>query len=757
MSDTIKIALIGLGQIARHHLAGIQSNEALELVAICDKNEERMVQWAKHNHLNHANQYTQLSDMLAHEDAQYIVIATPPDTHSQIIKEVIKYKRIPLVEKPIVPAHETYRTFSSKKSAEIAPYVIYHWQYAEEIRYLKQQIKAGEEIRRIYIDICDPYLTKNGIKNAIKKEHISKGDAWTDSGANALSYVAMLLDNDLSQASDIHIQHLYYVKNKPVDSICRFQIGQIKVFIHVNWGFLHKKTSRIVTNRATYAVNHTQQRVTHWHGFVFPTWHTCGNKKNRLNEHYINFYRSYEWGNEPSNERLAQSLHTIFHTPAHSVWKEYSVKRSLRHRAWMGHISTLLPFAISIALLALFFGYIYSANWDELSFFNEGWGDAKHNFSMMDFWVNALSALVGVIGTYLLYCLMVWLQHWFEDDMKVEYHDEVLREQYGNSYWQEAILNGTPFGVYYNPLFFDDKEVVIDDDPSLENKFKLDNFIRFQYFNIRSAHADDAFKNEPTIRLKGVETTDNQVVLHTHRANYLAHMLTNRAIDYKMNGMASLRKLFEYEPTLTPLEHSIFANHIGINALIRIGKGEEQYILLPQRGHKATISKHMITASVATRLKTQDYSKPLDPHCIQTLSNDVILSAMAINPDEWAALTQDKKIDIHTQLIGGGRDIYEAGKPTIFYLVSIPDLSIEEYKGLSFYHKAHFDEMKRIFAVRAGQLTLRDNKIHFKESFVKESRRCTLSHRTHIIKPEKNMLSLLWHYTRVNKPNKKNA
>lgn len=753
-TNKMRIALVGLGQIARHHIAGIQAAENLELVAVCDTDPSKQQEdWVKQLHVR---TYSDIDTLLKEEaDVAYIVVATSTDSHKPLIKRIVEAGRTPIVEKPIVAANDTIDDLDLDKVV-----VMYHWQYAAETLALKEMLK-GEKIQRIHITIEDPYLRHK----KIAPKHLSKGDAWTDSGVNALSYIGALLNekdcehrNDiLSKATDIHLEHLKYAGydtndqraavNRPVDSICRFRINDTQVSIHVHWGRKERKISYITTAQHRYRVNHARQTI-----FRYGAWPKithCGDRNNRLSEHYINYYRSADW-NMPNGKQI-RSTHHIHHLYAQSFWHTLRAHHNNKRKKRVREIENWVPLTAAIAGLALFFGYIYFSPWE---IHMPAWlGTANHGFRMMDFLVNALAALAGVIATYYLYNRMQRYRNRYEDDIKVEYNDHVLFEQYGTEYWKDGLLNGTHFGVYYDPLFGPGEadKVEIQDSAAIEDKFALDNFIRFQYFSIRSAHASDSFKNEPTIRLRDVTRENGKVILHTHRANYLAHMLTNRAIDYKINNMASLRQLFEYEDHLTPLNKSLFANHIGVNALILIDHGK--YLLLPQRSNNATISKNMMTASVATRLKTNDYRKPLDKNAAATIPDDTVLNAMAINPREWEKLKEEKRaagtnLTISTRLIGGGRDIYEGGKPTLFYLVEIEDLTREEYLSLEYTFKKHFDEIKRIFLIETSQLYTRNNRICFEQADIKNAKSWkelpSRSHKSRTIKPEKNLLSLLW-------------
>lgn len=738
----IHLGLIGLGQIAIHHLAGIQANPQLQLDAVFDLDSKKYadLQTSLPKGVVTCDSVSQLLSL----SITHVIICTPPDSHAHYVELVLNAGMIPLVEKPIVGAHENLP--SSDKSV----HTIYHWCFAPEVQTVKHLLEK-QTVRYIHIHIQDPYLDAQN--KHIQTQYDSKVDPWSDSGINALSMVAYLLgDERMDSVTNFRLRHSRHLNGVPVRSVARMWVNNVFVKISVSWSNSERKKSTIITNKKIYHVNHCQQTVKSSilrkkHPVELPD-------HDRLNCHYINFYRVFDWSNQNGNMPLTTSLHTLFTRQGYTRYHAW-IERRFNH--WLQNSNKRverMPYYLSLLVLVVFFWYIYGSCLNHIS--APSWlSSPKHAFRLTDFIVNVLASLVGIVSSYLFYNFAMRIKRIYEDAFKVTYSDRELRLQYGSNYLQHGEINHTRFSVYYEPFFHPTKQpakVVVKD--SLE-KFELDNFIRFQYFSIREAHADDSFQNEPTIRLRHEEWDDQTktLTLYTQRSNYLAHMLTNRAIDYRINGMASMRKLFEYQSTLTPLQDSKFANHIGINALILID--DDQYVLLPQRSSHATISKRMFTASVATRLKPKDndYSHLLTPSdtVLNDLSESVILSAMAINEREWGT---NRKIE--TTFIGAGRDIYEGGKPTLFYLVRIPDLKLQEYLDMDYHRRTHFDEIKRIFVIPWKSLSVRNNCIctrgvpvsHIKSVNTLTSYFYRGRLRGYVL-PEKNLLSLLWTYSQI--------
>jgi UDP-N-acetyl-2-amino-2-deoxyglucuronate dehydrogenase len=75
-----RIALIGCGRISKNHFEAIDQIDGLELVAVCDSNEERAAQAGTQWRVQH---YTSYEKMLKDTKADIITIATPSGLHAE--------------------------------------------------------------------------------------------------------------------------------------------------------------------------------------------------------------------------------------------------------------------------------------------------------------------------------------------------------------------------------------------------------------------------------------------------------------------------------------------------------------------------------------------------------------------------------------------------------------------------------------------------------------------------------------------------
>ena len=98
MIKKLNVAVIGLGNMGKHHVRNYSEIENVELVAVCDLQKNLTDEFSsKYN----CNGYTELSAMLNNETIDAVSITVPTALHYPIAHEVISKKIHVLIEKPI--------------------------------------------------------------------------------------------------------------------------------------------------------------------------------------------------------------------------------------------------------------------------------------------------------------------------------------------------------------------------------------------------------------------------------------------------------------------------------------------------------------------------------------------------------------------------------------------------------------------------------------------------------------------------------
>jgi UDP-N-acetylglucosamine 3-dehydrogenase len=99
----IKVAVIGLGNMGKHHVRNYSELSQSDLVAVCDLQENLTKEFATKYK---CNAYTNLDTMLESEKIDAISITVPTKFHFEIAKKIISKKINTLIEKPICDTTE---------------------------------------------------------------------------------------------------------------------------------------------------------------------------------------------------------------------------------------------------------------------------------------------------------------------------------------------------------------------------------------------------------------------------------------------------------------------------------------------------------------------------------------------------------------------------------------------------------------------------------------------------------------------------
>lgn len=93
-----KCAVIGVGNMGKHHARNYSEIENCQLVAVSDNNSKNGSAIAQKYNCRYYQNY---SEMLKNEDFEIVTVATPTNTHFRIAYDCIKAGKNVLIEKPI--------------------------------------------------------------------------------------------------------------------------------------------------------------------------------------------------------------------------------------------------------------------------------------------------------------------------------------------------------------------------------------------------------------------------------------------------------------------------------------------------------------------------------------------------------------------------------------------------------------------------------------------------------------------------------
>lgn len=367
---------------------------------------------------------------------------------------------------------------------------------------------------------------------------------------------------------------------------------------------------------------------------------------------------------------------------------------------------------------------------------------------------NVFGTVIGfLLSSMILYSCKVIIGL-LEDLLKINFDTtELLKIYDGDPSYKKTLTakdKTTVTFAYADVLINDGSEYAVVDQP--DKHFQLDELIQGYYDHLFSAHSNSAKKNFDTIRLDQYDP--NNKTFYLSRSNYFNHLVTNRAVDFKLFQDVSLRTIFEYGPRINSLEDSKMSNHIGINALVFLSDG---HLLIPRRKADSTISKNKITSSIAVMLNFPNEMKH-DPKNATITADYLLRGNIFKNLSDRVKLPADAIDEAQTEItfLGFGQNIYEGGKPQFYYAVTLHNIDtktyfekrdafIEEQKKAG--KKEILDVDKCMYAADLESFTYKNEKVTF-TTYDKKGKEGSAT-----AGYEMSYLCNLWHYEQYKQKN----
>ncbi|MBU0530452.1 MAG: Gfo/Idh/MocA family oxidoreductase [Candidatus Aenigmatarchaeota archaeon] len=137
----INVAVIGTGNMGRHHVRVYSEMESCNLVSIAEKDEKTGQELAKKNGCRYYNDYR---EMLEKESIDAVSIVVPTTYHKEIALECMKKVKAILIEKPIAMNLEDAHQIVDKAKEHGTRLMIGHIErFNPAVRKLKEIINSG--------------------------------------------------------------------------------------------------------------------------------------------------------------------------------------------------------------------------------------------------------------------------------------------------------------------------------------------------------------------------------------------------------------------------------------------------------------------------------------------------------------------------------------------------------------------------------------------------------------------------------------
>jgi len=195
--DKIRIGIIGVGQIGKHHLQEYAKIPAAEVVAAADVNEAELKKVA--GDFKIPNVYTDFRKMLARDDIQSVDVCLHNNFHAPMTIAALRAGKNVYCEKPMAGSYaDAQAMFNAAKETGRKLSIQLGTLYSKETKVAKRLIDQGK-LGKVYHARSTghrrrgrPYVDGYGTASFVKKE-ISAGGALYDMGVYHIAQMLYLL------------------------------------------------------------------------------------------------------------------------------------------------------------------------------------------------------------------------------------------------------------------------------------------------------------------------------------------------------------------------------------------------------------------------------------------------------------------------------------------------------------------------------------------------------------------------------------
>ena len=298
--DKVRLAIIGTGGICNHkHLPSLKAvADTIDIVALCDKKEEKAQQTAKDNGLEGAKIYTDYRKLLEDKTIDVVHVCTPNVAHCEITVAALDAGKHVLCEKPMAATTEDAQKMLDAWKRSGKKFTIgYQNRFRHDVQVLKKACDAG--------DLGDIYY---GEANAIRRKAVPTWGVFPD---KSLQGGGPLIDIG-THALDIT---LWCMNNYDVDSVSGqvfYKLGSLPEAAQGNtygaWdtqtfevedsamGFIKMKNGALINLRAAWALNYLDAREA--------STTLCGTKEGAEIKHGGSYAQSELWFNHVRHGKM---------------------------------------------------------------------------------------------------------------------------------------------------------------------------------------------------------------------------------------------------------------------------------------------------------------------------------------------------------------------------------------------------------------------------------------------------------------------
>jgi predicted dehydrogenase len=184
-----RLAICGYGRVAAYSRAAVDAHPKLTLTAVADPDP-------KHGAAAGVPAFSTLTELLDAVEVDAVIVSTPTGRHVDAATAALQSGAHVLLEKPATTNLAEFDRLSALADAKTCSlHTAFHARFAPNLDWLVERLhdltsELGS-VSRVQSTFNDPYWHDDTLRPAAQ----SLGGSWVDSGINALSVIARLVDN----------------------------------------------------------------------------------------------------------------------------------------------------------------------------------------------------------------------------------------------------------------------------------------------------------------------------------------------------------------------------------------------------------------------------------------------------------------------------------------------------------------------------------------------------------------------------------
>jgi len=182
-----RVALVGLGAISRFYLPALRASPALELVAVCDSDPERLAPFAGVRTLE------DWATTIALPDVDAVIVTLPNDLHAPVCEAALRAGRHVCCEKPLATsAADAARLAALAAERGLTLFTAFHRRYNANLA-AARPLLAGARLARVRATYLEDIREHSGPDTWYLDPTRCGGGCVADNGPNALDSLCRLL------------------------------------------------------------------------------------------------------------------------------------------------------------------------------------------------------------------------------------------------------------------------------------------------------------------------------------------------------------------------------------------------------------------------------------------------------------------------------------------------------------------------------------------------------------------------------------